>query len=73
MILQGVKRFYASVYKAINSVQGIALAFDVTSKKYFDDINIWLDEIKKNLSNPTLILLGNKIDISKDKWQITQE
>ena len=73
MILQGVKRFYASVYKAINSVQGIALAFDVTSKKYFDDINIWLDQIKKNLSNPTLILLGNKIDISKDKWQVTQE
>lgn len=73
MILQGVKRFYASVYKAINSVQGIALAFDVTSKKFFDDINIWLDQIKKNLSNPTLILLGNKIDISKDKWQVTQE
>jgi len=73
LILQGVKRFYASVYKAINSVQGIALAFDVTSKKFFDDINIWLDQIKKNLSNPTLILLGNKIDISKDKWQVTQE
>ena len=34
---------------------------------------MWLEDIKENFSNPILILLGNKIDIEKEKWQVTQE
>ena len=25
------------------------------------------------MDNPSLVLLGNKIDLEKDKWQVTQE
>ena len=28
---------------------------------------------KKNLNNPYIILFGNKSDLSKEKWQVTQE
>ena len=69
----GEERFRAAALKAIRTVQGIALVFDVTEKKSFDSINNWLEEIKDNFQNPSLVLLGNKIDMGKEKWQVTQE
>ncbi len=69
----GEERFRAAALKAIRTVQGIALVFDVTSKKSFDNVNMWLNEINENFKEPSLILLGNKIDMPEDKWQVTQE
>ena len=72
----GAERFRSGVFRAMKSVEGIALVFDVTSKVSFNNINIWniwLDETQENFSNPNLILLGNKTDNEKDKWQVTQE
>ena len=69
----GNERFRSGVFKALNAVQGIALVFDVTSKKSFDNLNMWLDEIKDNFSNPPLVLLGNKTDKDKYNWQVSQE
>ena len=69
----GEERFRAAALKAIRTVQGIALVFDVTSKKSFENINMWLDEIKDNFREPSLVLLGNKIDMDQDKWEVTQE
>ena len=69
----GAERFRSCAFKCIKSVQGIILVFDLTRKESFNNINLWLEDIKENLSNPILILLGNKIDIEKEKWQVTQE
>ena len=69
----GEERFRAAALKAIRTVQGIALVFDVTSKKSFENINMWLDEIKDNFREPSLVLFGNKIDMDQDKWEVTQE
>ena len=30
-------------------------------------------EIRENFTNPSLVLFGNKVDMDKDKWQITKE
>ena len=69
----GQERFRSAAFKTIKSVQGIALVFDVTSKKTFENVNLWLEEIKEHFDNPCLVLLGNKVDIEKEKWEVTKE
>lgn len=69
----GQERFRSAAFKTIKSVQGIALVFDVTSRKSFDNVNLWLEEIKEHFDNPCLVLLGNKVDIEKEKWEVTKE
>ncbi len=69
----GQERFRSAAFKTIKSVQGIALVFDVTSRKTFDNVNLWLEEIKEHFDNPCLVLLGNKVDIEKEKWEVTKE
>ena len=71
--IAGQERFRSAAFKTIRSVQGIALVFDVTFKPSFENVEKWLNDIKENLDNPSLVLLGNKIDLPKDKWQVTQE
>ena len=69
----GQERYRSAAFKTIRSVHAIALVFDVTKRKSFDNVNIWLNEIKENFNNPCLILFGNKSDIEKEKWEITTE
>ena len=69
----GDEKYRLSALKTLKKVQGVALIFDVTSKSSFDNLNMWLYKIKENCSEFTLVLLGNKIDIDKKKWQITQK
>ena len=68
----GDEKYRLSALKTLKKVQGVALIFDVTSKSSFDNLNMWLYKIKENCSEFTLVLLGNKTDIDKKKWQITQ-
>ena len=71
----GAQRFSSTGFKTLaqHNAKGIVLVFDVTRKDSFDDINWWLEEIKDNFPNISLFLLGNKIDLEKNKWQVTQE
>ncbi len=69
----GQERFRSVALKAIKAVQGIVLVFDVTKKSSFDNIGSWIEDIKENLQNPCLILFGNKIDLGKEKWQVSTE
>ena len=69
----GQERYRSAAFKTIRSVHAIALVFDVTKRKSFENVNIWLNEIKENFNNPYLILFGNKSDIEKENWEITTE
>ena len=69
----GQERFRSIALKAIKAVQGIVVVFDVTEKSSFENVGLWLEEIKENLQNPCLVLFGNKIDLEEDKWQVTTE
>ena len=69
----GQERFRSMALKTIKAVQGVVLVFDVTKKDTFENINNWLEEIKNNLNKPSLVLLGNKIDLPEEKRQITTE
>ena len=46
------------------NVKGIMVVYDVTNRRSFDDVNIWLEEARKeNTSNAQYILVGNKCDL----------
>ena len=52
---------------------GIILVFDLTNRKSFEDINIWLNLVNEKLGNKNLVLFGNKCDIGKEQWQVTRK
>ena len=63
-------------YKSITSVyykgaKGAFIVYDITSRKSFDDVDKWIEEIKEKTSKDIkLIIIGNKIDL-KDERDIT--
>ena len=69
----GQERFRSAAFSTIKSVHGIVLVFDVSSKESFNNINLWLNDIKDNFEDPCLVLFGNKVDKPKEEWQITDE
>ena len=69
----GQERCRSAAFSTIKSVHGIVLVFDVSSKESFNNINLWLNDIKDNFDEPCLVLFGNKVDKPKEEWQITDE
>ena len=59
----GQERFRSVALTALKAAQGVVIVFDVTNKVSFENIGNWLQEIKDNLSNPNLVLFGNKADL----------
>ena len=49
----------------IKSVHGIVLVADLTNKDSFDNIKLWLKDIKDNFDNPCIVLFGNEARRSK--------
>ena len=45
----------------------------MTNRKSFEVINKFIQIVKENLINSKLVLFGNKIDIEKEKWEVTSE
>ena len=68
----GQERFRSIALSAIKSVNGIILVADLTKKESFINIKIWLEEIQNNFNNPSLVLFGNKADLT-EKRQVTSE
>ena len=70
----GQERFCSVLFKTIIGVQGIILVFDFTCRQTFENLESWLEKIKDNFKDDIpIVLFGNKIDIEKEKWQVTSE
>ena len=67
----GQERYKAITKCFFQRAQGIIIVFDVTNKRSFDDLKMWIDSIKsqskltEDLENMPIILIGNKIDLPK--------
>ena len=68
----GQERFRSIALSAIKSVNGIILVADLTKKESFINIKMWLENIQNNFNNPSLVLFGNKADLT-EKRQVTSE
>ena len=69
----GNERYRTLAIKNIKYSDGCIIVFDVTSKKSFLSVSTWLDLIKVVYPNFLVILFGNKVDIDKYKWEVTNE
>ena len=58
----GQERFRSVALTTLKAVMGIIVVFDITSEETFENVKVWLNEIKENLNEPYLVLFGNKID-----------
>ena len=69
----GQERFRSMAKQTLRAVQGIVVVFDVTAKRTFENVNLWLEDIKECIDNPCLVLFGNKADMPNEKWEVTKE
>ena len=59
----GHERHNALSYKFYRGANGVLLVYDITNRKTFDELNIWMDIINKNCHpSSNKILIGNKSD-----------
>jgi small GTP-binding protein len=61
------KQIYSIPQTYFKNVSGIVLMYDLTNKRSLDDLSIWSEMILKYTTNPPVILVGNKMDLLKDK------
>jgi len=71
----GQERFRHTIRWVLRNINIIILVFDMTRKKSFLELDIFLEYIQENSSNfdnLTFLLIGNKADLS-DKWEIKEK
>lgn len=65
----GQEKYESVVSNYYKNSNGIILVYDITSKKSYDKINYWIQEIKDNswYNINTFILIGNKSDLESER------
>ena len=62
----GQEKFRSLTKSYFRDAHGILLVFDVSDQKSFDDLDLWLKEIKEGApETSSIILVGNKIDLNR--------
>ena len=64
----GQERFRSIAKAYFRNAVGVLLVFDITERKTFDDVNMWLNDVH-TLCDPSasVILVGNKSDLSASR------
>ena len=67
--IAGQEKFQNIVKQYYNGANGVLLIYDITSKKSFDKIQFWYDDLSKNSNIEELFicLVGNKLDLKKTR------
>ena len=70
----GTTQFKRFIIKEFENASFIFIVFDITNKKSFDSINIWMNECNLNnyTNNLDLVLIGIKSDLEKVR-KVTEE
>jgi small GTP-binding protein len=70
----GQERFRSIAKAYIRSAIGVLLFFDVSSRKSFDDLTLWLNDIHALCGpNAVITLVGNKLDVVDDRKIMSSE
>ena len=70
----GQERFRSITKNYYKKANGIILIYDITNKKSYKNIREWINQIKEEaVSNVIIYLVGNKIDLEKERKVKTEE
>ncbi len=67
---------YLSITRSYyRGADGCLLVFDITNRRSFESLSMWLSEAKQNSNNPNLVILmiGNKADLKNKRTVQTSE
>ena len=68
----GQERFHSIAVGTIKNSHGIIVTFDITRRKTFDNVLLWLKEIRENSGAIPVVLFGNKCDL-EEKREVKKE
>lgn len=64
----GQEKFKAVSVNYLKGTDGVILVFDITNKVSYDQVHMWIEEIKNNVKvNIGKILIGNKSDLENER------
>ncbi|KAF7275095.1 hypothetical protein GWI33_012191 [Rhynchophorus ferrugineus] len=70
----GQEQFHALGPIYYRSSQGAVLVYDITDQDSFQKVKTWVKELRKMLGNDVyLVIVGNKIDLEKDRHVSLEE
>ena len=70
----GQDRFRALTKNYYKGANGIILIYDISTTQTFENVKVWINQIKEEANaNVIIYLVGNKIDLPKDKRTVTEE
>ena len=55
------------VKQAYRAAHGVIIVYDATKEKTFDNVPCWLEEVKNASPEATVMLVGGKCDLTKEK------
>lgn len=62
----GQEKFRNITTQYYRNCQGAVIVFDLTQKKTFEGVQKWINDLKQICKNVTILILGNKSDLTKD-------
>ena len=51
---------------------GAIIIYDITNRQSFESVDYWIEEVKENVSDIEIIIVGNKIDLYEER-EVTYE
>ena len=69
----GQERYRSLSSTFIKSADGIIFVYDVTDVKTFQQIKYWMNQSDSLSNRFKKILVGNKVDLPEEKWQVKKE
>ena len=63
----GQERFRSVIDNFYKMVQGFFIVFDLTNENSLNEVTNWVDTIQNKCTDPKIILLGNKKDLTKKR------
>jgi Ras-related protein Rab-1A len=72
----GLDRFDSLQGSYFQGASGFVIVFDYTRRETFKNVTKWIDQLRNRstIAEPTIVILGNKIDIKdKSKIEVTED
>jgi len=71
--LKTFERFKTFTTSFFRHADGVLIVYDITSKYSFQNVRGWFEQVQRYLPETNCVLVGNKIDLFKERVVPTEE